>query len=303
MRLHPDRRGIALSLVLWCLAFLAGLVILTGGLVRGWLESESRAGKRFVARQMALNGIALGLHPSMEPGHPLLRHGDRESEGYEVVIDSEAAKVNPNFWIAQGNRKIFHRLFAAWGANLTASDAAIDALQDWIDADDLLSLNGAERGEYERAGRRGFPPNEPLRHAREMEAVLNLAPLLAGKEDWRGLFTIWYSGKVSLQHADEPLLSALAELTPLQCQSLRELRAGQDGIEDTSDDPPLESVAAVADFLGAGTNQRAALEEFFDTSGNIRRIESTGWCGGVRHTIIVIAPEDAPGRIMSWEEK
>ena len=296
-------RAIALPLVLWCIAFLAGLVILTAGLVSGWIESESLAERKFVARQMALSGIALGLNPVVETGSPLLRHGNKNTEGYEVKLTNEAARLNPNFWIQSGNRAVFNRLFASWGVNLDAADAAIDSLQDWIDADDFGSLNGAERGDYEQAGRPGYPANRPLKHIREMESVMNLAPLLASKQGWQDAFTIWYSGKISIQHAQEPLLKALAELTPNQCQSLIQMRAGRDGMDNTADDQKLESIEAVADFLGAGGNQRADLLEFFDTAGDMRRIESTGWCAGISHQIVVIAPTGANGQMMSWEER
>jgi hypothetical protein len=301
---RPNKiRAAALPLVLWCIAFIAGLVVLVGGAVHSWLDAEVLAEKKFVARQMALSGVAMGMNPVVKQGDPLLNHGSRQSEGYEVKISNEAAKINPNFWIQQDNRAIFTRLFASWGADLTASDAAIDGLKDWIDADDFLSLKGAERGEYERAGRPGFPPNRPLKHIREMEAVMNLGPLLAAKEDWRNTFTIWYSGKVSIQYASPSTLTDLAELTPMQCQSLVEVRSGLDGIEGTDDDKKLESIAAVADFLGANSRQRAALEQFFDVSGDLRRIESTGWCGGVSHKITVINNSGSVGQIMSWEER
>lgn len=293
----------ALPLVLWSIAFLGGLVVLLGGVVGDWMESESRAERRFVARQMALSGIALGLNPALKPGDPLLRSGSLGGEGYEVRLANEAAKINPNFWIQQANRPIFLRLFEGWGVERDVAEAAIDGLTDWIDGDDFLSLKGAERGEYERAGRPGYPSNRPLRHVREMEAVMNLSPLLAAKQDWQDYFTIWYTGKISIQHAKEPMLAELVELTPVQIQSLLEVRAGLDRIEGTDDDEKIESVEAVADFLGADSRQREALLNFFDTSGDLRRIESTGYCHGVRHKIIVVAPAGSPGQIMSWEER
>jgi hypothetical protein len=303
--MSPDRkhRAIALPLVLWSIAFMGGLVVLLSGVVSDWMDSESLAGRRFVARQMALSGIALGLNPVLKPGDPLLRSGSPDGEGYEVRIGNEAAKINPNFWIQQGNRPMFLRLFEGWGVEIVAAEAAIDGLIDWIDGDDFLSLKGAERGEYERAGRPGFPANRPLRHIREMEAVMNLSPILAAKPDWQSYFTVWYSGKTSIQHAKEPILAELAELTPIQIQTLLELRAGVDGIEGTDDDEKFTSIESVADFLGADLRQREALLAFFDTSGDIRRIESTGFCNGVRHTIVVVAPSGSPGQVMSWEEK
>ena len=296
-------RAIALPLVLWSIAFLAGLVVLTGGLVLGWIESESLAEKKFVARQMALSGVALGMNPAVQAGNPLLRHGNKETEGHEVKITNEAARINPNFWIQSGSRPLFNRLFESWGLELDEAEAAIDGLQDWIDGDDFVSLKGAERGEYERAGRQGYPANRPLKHIREMESVMHLSPVLASKQGWQNDFTVWYSGKISIQHATQSILTALAELTPIQCQSLIEVRAGLDGIENTADDEKLESIEAVADFLGAGSRQRTALLEFFDTSGDMRRIESTGWCRGVSHKIVVISPVGAAGQIMSWEEQ
>jgi hypothetical protein len=296
-------RAIALPLVLWCIAFLAGLVLLAGGAVNGWIESESQAEKRFLARQMALTGIAFGVNPAVNLGNPLLQHGSKDSEGYDVKITNESSRINPNYWIQQGNRSIFTRLFAGWETDLTASDAAIDSLTDWIDGDDFVLMKGAERKEYELAGRPGYPANRPLKHIREMEAIINLSQILAAKQGWQDAFTIWYNGKISVQYAQEPMLKALAELTPNQCQSLIQMRAGRDGVDNTADDQKLESIEAVADFLGTGGRQRAALLEFFDTSGDMRRIESTGWCGGVSHKIVVIAPTGAPGQIMSWEER
>ena len=91
----PDihRRAIALPLVLWSIALLGGLVVLLAGVVGDWLESESRAERRFVARQMALSGVALGLNPAVKPGDPLLRRGSPDGEGFEVRLENEAAKI------------------------------------------------------------------------------------------------------------------------------------------------------------------------------------------------------------------
>lgn len=297
------RRAAALPLVLWCIAFIAGLVVLLAGSVGSWMDSETRAEKKFIARQMALSGIAIGQNPLVKPGDPLLGKGSRETRGFEVKISNESAKINPNFWIQNNNRSIFVRLFTSWGADIGTTDAAIDSLIDWIDGDDFASLKGAERGEYERAGKRGYPANRPLKHIREMEAIINLSPLLSAKDGWQNYFTIWYSGKISIQHATESSLTALAEFTPMQCQSLLEMRAGQDGIDGTDDDQKLTSLEDVAAFLGLGSRQRAGLLEFFDTSGDLRCIESTGWCGGVAHKITVVSGADPNSQMMSWEEK
>ncbi len=296
-------RALALPLVLWSIALLAGLVVLLAGRVGDWISDETHAEKTFRARQMALSGIAIGMSPEVKPGDPLLRSGDSKEEGFEVKLSDESGKINPNFWIAQDKRGIFLRLFEAWNVEDVLRDTAIDSLGDWVDGDDFRSLHGSERGEYEAAGQMGFPANRPLVSVREMEAVIGLEEILAQKEDWRTDFTVWYNGKINLQHATQPLLEDLAELTPNQCQSLFDLRAGKDGLAGNEDDVKLESVEATARFLGVGGRSLQALEEYFDVSGSVRRIESTGFCHGVQHRIVVISPENGGGQIMSWEEE
>jgi len=298
-----SRRGLALPLVLWSIAFLAGLVVLVAGVVGDWVNAEIRAEKTFRARQLALSGIAIGLSPQVKAGEPLLKNGSPETEGFEVKLSDESGKLNPNYWIAQNNRDIFTRLFESWGVDDELRDAAIDGLVDWIDADDFRSLHGAERAEYEAAGRPGFPANRPLLNIREMEAVLGLDQVLAAQEDWKSFFTIWYNGKINLQYASEPLLESLAELTPKQCRALFELRAGPDGIEGSADDVKFASVEEAAKLIGAQGRQLEALEAFFGVAGSVRRIESTGFCNGVKHKITVIAPENSGGQIMNWEEE
>ncbi len=298
-----NNRALALPLVLWSIAFLAGLVVLLAGVVSNWIDDEGHAERIFRARQLALSGIALGLNPAVKTGDPLLRSGDKASEGFVVRLSDESGKINPNFWIGQNKRDIFTTLFDAWGVDARERDEAIDGLIDWIDGDDFRSLAGAERGEYESAGRPGFPANRQLLNIREMEAVLGMDRVLAGHQGWKEEFTTFYNGKINIQYAAEPLLSELAGLTPEQCRSLFELRAGPDAVEGNEDDVKLESIEAIAGLIGAGGRQLDLLEEFFDVTGGVRRIESTGFCGGTKHRIVVIAPENGGGQVMSWEEE
>ncbi len=297
------RRAFALPLVLWSLAFIAGLVVLVGGSVSDWVESEARAERTFRARQMALSGVALGMNPEVKAGSPLLKSGAKDTEGFEVKISDEAGRINPNFWISQNNRAIFQQLFESWGIEREPADAAIDGLTDWVDGDDFRSMAGAEKAEYEERGREGFPANRPLLSVKEMEAVLGLDSLLASRSDWQTFFTIRHRGKINIQHASEPVLAAIARLTPRQCQALLELRAGQDGIDGSEDDLEFESIESAAALAGADGVQRKALLEFFDTSGSVRRIESSGYCNGTRHEIIVLFTSEAGSRILAWEEK
>jgi hypothetical protein len=138
-----------------------------------------------------------------------------------------------------------------------------------------------------------------------MEAVLGLDEVLAAHQGWKSDFTIWYNGKINIQHATQPLLESLAELTPNQCRALFELRAGPDGIEGNDDDVKFESIDEAAKLIGvAGGRQLEQLEKYFDVAGSVRRIESTGFCNGSQHKIVVISQENTGGgQIVSWEEE
>lgn len=287
---------------MWAIAFLAGLVVMLGGSVNRWLDEEAQAQRKFRARQMALSGLAIGMNPDVKAGEKLLGSGSKDTEGYEVVLGDESGKINPNYWIAQNNRDIFIQLFDSWGAKPRETDVAIDSLIDWIDADDFRSLNGAERGEYEAAGRAGFPANRPLRSVREMDAVLGLSDVLALHEGWPDLFTVWHNGKINVQYAGAEVLASVARLNERQIRSLLELRAGADRVDGSADDVKFESIDRVAALVGADALQARALGNFFDVSGSVRRIESTGWCAGTKHTIVVIAVAQG-GQILNWDER
>lgn len=298
---HAALRAVALPLVLWGIAFLSGLVIMASTRVKDHIEQETRSELQFRAMQLALRGIALGMHPDIEEADPLLSQFDEEAgEGFRVEIKDEAGRINPNAWIARGDRDIFHRIFGAWGVPLQQADAAIDALTDWIDDDDLRGLAGAELPEYTMAGFEGLPANAPLASVREMEAVLNLRDILAGQDRWEDLFTVYRRGKINVNHADPPVLAAVGGLDEMAIDTILTFRHGEDGIDGTGDDGEFSSIEEVMALTGLQDIQAEQFENYFQTSGSIRRVESTGVCQGVERKVVVVV--DRSGKIRAWEE-
>lgn len=296
------RAAFALPLVLWSVAFLSAIALLLVGTVGRWLDDETLAEHRFAARQHALTGLALGRNPALSPGDPLLNTGDANRDGHAVRITEESSRINPNYWIVPERRVLFQELFTAWDVNPRDQNAAVDGMADWIDPDDLASLNGAERGQYESRGHTGLPPNEPFVSVAELEAVIGLQDILAARENWKDVFTVHYAGKINILHASVPLLEALAGFSAAQARAFAELRAGADGILGSPDDPKFSSLEQIAEITGAGADQTARLEQFFTTGKGVRRIESTGWVQGASYRIAVVAGDD--GReLLSWEEQ
>ena len=303
--------GMALPMVLWAIALLAGIVILLAGIIEGWLSEETLAGKAFRARQQALSGIAVAMNPSVKPGDPVLEQKSGE-EGYKVVIHDESGLINPNPWLAADRRDLFKRLFTAWGLDINQTDAAADGLYDWQSASPFRSLHGAKQPEYDAVGRSGLPPGAPFLSREEMELVIGFDPVRKAKPDWQSLFTTYYTGKINILHAPKTLLTDLLGLTPLQADAWIALRNGKDGIEGTDDDfsgkPPADAKSASA-VMGAKGIQQALILDLCDTSGSMRRIESSGFCNGVRHSITVIVTgnstqnSQAEPSMLGWSEQ
>ena len=297
-----SERGAALPLVLWGIAFLGALVIVVASRSEESMEEESLAGRGFRARQLALKGLALARHPDVLPNDPLLRTGSPETEGYEVRFTQESGRLNPNFFLALGERQLFITLFTAWGAPPRLADAATDSLIDWVDPDDFRSLAGAESPQYLQEGQRGLPPNAPLRNLRELEMVMNLRDIAGLNKGWRSYFSLLHQGKININHAEAPLLQDLVGLDDLQIERLERFRAGKDGLQHTEDDEEFERVEDAIAVAGAAGSQADALRKWFGVEGSLRRIESTGFCGGVRRTLSVVASEDGKN-ILAWDEQ
>jgi hypothetical protein len=297
-------RAVTLLVVLWGVAFLAGITILATLRIDEFMTGESRAEKAFRARQLALRGIALGSNPYILAGDPLLSHGNREdanSEGFFVEIKDDSGRINPNTWVQEADRELFRTLFANWGADLMQVDAATDSLADWVDIDSLRSLAGAELPEYITAGLPGLPRNAPIADIDEMASILNLRDLLAVRPGWRDAFTLWHDGPVNINHASADLLADLAGLTGAQIAELDEFRAGFDGILGTEDDGVFGEVDEAVAVAGASGPQVIAMERFFGTEGSVRRVSSTGFAGGVRRRIEAVLDEG--GTLLAWEER
>jgi general secretion pathway protein K len=302
MRPASRRRGIALPLVLWGIAFLSGIVILVAVRMSERIDEESKAERTFRARQMALRGLALASNPQIEKWDPILRSGSPEEEGYEVRISDESGRISPNHFLQSGDRTALLNLFASWEVDPRLADAAVDSLTDWLDPDSLRSLAGAEAPEYAAAGLGGLPPNSAFGDVREMEYVLNARDVLAARPGWQNLFTVTYDGPINVNFAEADVLAGVAQLDPEQIARMQSFMAGADGQRDTKDDVQFESVEDAVAISGAFGPQALALERFFGVEGGMRRIDSTGYCGGLRRTISAIVGEG--GReILAWEER
>ena len=125
-------------------------------------------------------------------------------------------------------------LFDALGLE-AESPALVDALEDWIDADDVPRPNGAERDWYEAAGR-VVPRNDSLADAQELARV-------RGFEKLRGLDTLLSTepGRISLATAPIPVLMAVPGITRETAGQIVALQQAGTPLNDLLDVTPLVS--------------------------------------------------------------
>jgi len=303
---HTNSKGTALLLVLWAVAILSFAVLWVADLVNIELTYGSAEAKSMAARQIALSGVALGLHPQVtREDFELLNREVRPGEEMRVRIRGEGARLNINQTLAARDTLVLKNLFTSWGLTPDASDVLIDRLTDWIDDDIGRQLNGAEKSEYEALGIIDAPADRPFRSVAEMGRVLGMEELAAVKPDWREAFTIFGDGKIDINEAGPDVLQAATGLTPEMTADIIRARLGPDGEESTEDDLRFESVDQLNGWLTASAYPADQVAARLTTESTVKRIDSRGVVGDCEKAISVVAESGQggqPNNFLLWEE-
>ncbi len=275
--------------VLWLIAILSMACMTALRVISFDMELTSSKVHGSRARQVAEMGIAIGSNPAVKRSDPILRQMDDESgEGFEVRIRSEGGRFNINALLLQGDKTLITVILSQWGLDLKDTQNIVDALVDWVDADDDAGLNGAEKNDYEKAGRINQPFNRPFYDLSEMRLVRGMDLVEAVRPDWREWFTVWSSGALDLNEANAELIAAAAECSVEQAVAIPETVRGTDGELDTEDDARFENAAAALDLLGIDLNARPDLAQRFTVNDATTRIESIGYAAGAKRKITCI---------------
>jgi len=299
--------GAALLLVLWAIAVLSFSVLWVADLVNIELESGAAEARGLRARQIALSGVALGMHPRVSRDDTELLNQDLSGgEKLRVRIRGEGARLNINALLEGQDRAVLLNLFTLWGLSSDDADMLIDRLTDWIDDDIGRQMNGAEQSEYEAAGIIGSPANRPFRSVDEMGQVLGMEVLIRVNPDWREAFTIFGDGKVDVNEASSDILQAAAGLTPEMTEDILRMRRGDDEIEPSEDDYRFESLAELSGWLQASTQSAAEAVARLTTESTVKRIDSRGMVDDCERQISVVTATGSggpSGKYLLWEER
>lgn len=295
-------RGSALIIVLWVIAFLSFLVITSLMVARQDVDTSISRQEVARARQLAEMGLAIGAHPMVKPGDPLLRQRVSATESFEAVVSSEEARLNLNSLLTDNRRRILERLLERWSLPRPAVQTVVDSLIDWVDPDDFKRLTGAERQDYLKAGFKHRPFNRPFVTLDEAAMVQGMDLVAEANPRWREAFTLWGGGALDLNAAEADLIEVMADIPKGGAIALVRTRDGPDGLLQTRDDQPIKTVGEALAMLGIPGGNEEVAASWFTLQGAVRRIDSVGRIGNRARRISVITLGGAGSTILEWRE-
>lgn len=297
--IHIRSRGSALLLVLWAMLLLVAATF-------GWLSwvqmrvvAEGEANRAMEARAMARSGLMIALHPQVTRLTPLPAEELVPGAGYELRLRSEGGKLNIN-WLLQGGEPRKIDIFKHWleqrGLDFQQREVLVDCLLDYMDADNIKRLNGAEDdGNY-------HPANRQLLSVEELRQVRGAEPLTS-KVGWEDELTVYSLGPIDLSAASAEILELLPGLGDARVRAFVTMRHGRDGIDGTADDYVFKNLAEIQQALDLSPTQFEQLRSLVSINDPTLEIRSIGHSGATTRTIGVVARK-AGGKpqILTWKE-
>jgi hypothetical protein len=307
-RAFRQNRGAAIMLALWALFVLSAMIISWALDVNTTLTNSGYANRSLEAIAMASSGVDVALHPSVEPGWPVLKGRFGSNQGYEARITGEAGRINLN-WIVAGilggqevRREMLRRFLENKGVDLNEREQMIDCLIDWIDPDNLVQINGNEEG----------AANRPLGNLEEVRRIRGWEEFTS-RADWEEDFTLYTpvtdAGSIDVRWASRDVLLALPGMTEGLADRFIAFRSGPDEIEGNEDDPKIANDQEAQIALGLLPEQWAQLRPLLAPLGpnqqQVIRIVSVGKSGPVTRTVRVVVRKMGNGIQLvpgTWKE-
>jgi hypothetical protein len=286
-------------LVLWALLLLSAATFGWIAWVQGGLATRGEENRAVEARFMAHSGATIALHPQVSLKTHLRPEQLAPGAGYEIRIQSEGSKLNIN-WLMRGEEPtkiaMFKQFLANHGLDFHQREVFVDCLLDYIDADNIKRLNGAEDdGDY-------HPANRELRSVEELARVRGTEPLTS-QPGWQDLLTIYSQGPIDLTSANEEVLELLPGLGDARIQKFLKLRRGPDGVDGTEDDFVFQSLDAVQQALGLSGQQLQILQPLIGLNDPTLSIRSIGHSGPTfREVNVVVRKGGNLPQIFYWKE-
>ncbi|MGR9086974.1 MAG: general secretion pathway protein GspK [Gammaproteobacteria bacterium] len=224
--MRDKQQGLALVLVLWMLSLL--MIMAASFSLTVNRETSIVIGIKNNARATAAAeaGIAFAEMMLMNPDQN--RRWRTDGSVYQIqFLDvpvrirmlAEAGKIDVNL----ADQKQLQNLMKHAPVEEERQAALVGAIIDWRDPDDLTSLEGAEKNEYEKANLKYKPRNKPFQSVEELQMVLGMDESVL---KWLEPKITVYSGngQVDLTQASREVLQTIPGLDPVLIDQYIELR-------------------------------------------------------------------------------
>lgn len=312
MAQHPrfEVRGSALLMVLWASAMMAITVLGIVEYVHYNMEETVSLEKNLRARQLAEAGIAVGLHPAVTRGDPVLTQILGTDEQFSVHLGSEGGRLNINTVVQNRQWPVLGSLCRIWGLTESETVSVSDDFKNWTPQNNWLKLMASQTDQTGTAP--GFAmasqteihiPAHQFQSVEEMTLIPAMKLVAAKKPDWRNYFTVWSDGKLNMNEAPADLIAAVVGVSPETSARLVNARLGADGKPDTGDDITFKNLLEIRTALGLSPNDFAKIQDRLSLQDSVARIESTGTFGTCRRKIIVVVRRtSSPPIFLQWQE-
>jgi len=292
-------KGAALLLSLWALFLLSAMVMSWSLDINSRLAVSGTESRIIEAEAMAASGAEVAMHPSIRPGSKNLQGGLGPGQTYRAELTGEGGRLNINWLVAGENPlriEMLRRYLEIKGIELNDRDRMIDCLLDWVDADNLVRLNGAEEtDDY-------HPANTLLTRIDDLKKVRGWEAFTA-TPGWDAELTVNSTGPVDVAWASRDVLRALPGMTDEVIDRFLQLRRGPDGSDGTPDDTIFKSLEDVRAALNLTPQQFQALSPFISFKDSVMRVVSTGRSRDVSRVVqIVFRRAGTAAQLISWRE-
>jgi len=293
------QHGSALLLIFWALLVMTTATLGWALWVQQGIQTQGERNRGIEARSMAHSGLAVGLHPLVSPKTPALEKEILPGMRYRVKILSEGGRLNVN-WLLRGEDPqklaILKQWLALRGLDLHQREVFMDCLLDWVDADNIRRLNGAEdEADY-------HPPNRELQSVEEIAQVRGAGPLIS-QPDWKDDLTIFSRGPIDLSAAPARILNLIPGIGETRIERFVKYRQGPDGIDGTADDVEFANEGELQAALGLTAQQYQEISGLVTFKDPTMHITSEGYSGNVdRQVEVVVRKGTGTPKILSWKE-
>jgi general secretion pathway protein K len=309
-RTQHSKRGIAIIIVMVCIFVLAALAAIFAAYMKVEVRLAANSNNEEEMQWLGRSGVEkarwiLGqqLVVPNEPYDSLNQKwagGDCETNEvladatlkdnalghgkFSITITDTERKFNIN--LALGNDAVLQQAMILIGVDAAEIPTIIASVQDWIDRDDTMHVNGAESEYYQSLNPPYFAKNGPIDDLTELLFVKGVTPEIywgpnstnhpmqvfqtksplrtgvlpnqaiatAGLVD---IFTPISSGRINLNTASATTLQMIPGLDANMAAAIIRMRSGPDGIDGTCDDVPLRQPGG-QDLINIGLSAQAA---------------------------------------------